>query len=97
MPRFAITTIGEEGEQILDGIEPLPIDEWTHIAVTRSGNTGTLYIDGVPVATEPRDDAGACGSRRHRRQLDGPAPVPPAQRLLPERGAGRVPDLRPGP
>ncbi|MCJ7629629.1 MAG: glycoside hydrolase family 127 protein, partial [Longimicrobiales bacterium] len=53
VPRFAITTSGRDGEQILDGAEALPMDEWTHIAVTRSGNTGTLYINGVPVATNP--------------------------------------------
>jgi len=53
VPRFAITTSGRDGEQVLDGTEALPIDEWTHIAVTRSGDTGTLYLNGVPVATNP--------------------------------------------
>jgi len=53
VPRFVITTTGEEGEQVLNGTDPLPVDEWTHIAITRAENTGTLYIDGVPVATNP--------------------------------------------
>jgi len=50
VPRFAITTSGQDGEQTLDGVEPLPVGEWTHIAVTRSGNVGTLYINGVAAA-----------------------------------------------
>jgi hypothetical protein len=29
----------------------LPIGRWVHVAVTLSGNTGTLYVDGVAVAT----------------------------------------------
>jgi len=51
VPRFAITKSGRDGEQVLDGAEPLPVDEWTHIAVTRSGNLGVLYINGIPVGT----------------------------------------------
>jgi DUF1680 family protein len=51
VPRFAITTSGAEGEQRLDGTSPIPADRWTHVAITRRGSIGTLYIDGVPVAT----------------------------------------------
>ena len=36
VPRFAITTSGAKGEQRLDGTPPLPIDKWTHIAITRT-------------------------------------------------------------
>ena len=51
VPRFAITTSGTAGEQRLDAPAALPIDKWTHVAITRVGSTATLYIDGQPVAT----------------------------------------------
>ncbi len=53
VPRFAITTTGTNGEQRLDAAQPLGLDRWTHIAITRSGSMATLYIDGQPVATNP--------------------------------------------
>jgi DUF1680 family protein len=51
VPRFAITTSGTTGEQHLDAVEPLAMDRWTHVAITRSGSAATLYVDGTPVAT----------------------------------------------
>jgi hypothetical protein len=51
--RFAITITGGGGEQQINGPGPLPINTWTHVAVTKSGTTGTLWLDGVPVATNP--------------------------------------------
>jgi hypothetical protein len=37
--------------QRLSGTSPLAANAWTHLAVTLSGTTGTLYVDGVAVAT----------------------------------------------
>ncbi|MEV0616574.1 LamG-like jellyroll fold domain-containing protein [Nonomuraea sp. NPDC050404] len=48
--RFAITTKGGAGEQQITSPTPLPTG-WHHVAVTLSGTTGTLYVDGEPVAT----------------------------------------------
>jgi hypothetical protein len=49
--RFAITTSGGTGEQIIDGTSELPAGVWKHVAVTIGGNGGVLYVDGVPVGT----------------------------------------------
>ena len=51
VPRFAITTGGAGGEQGLNGTAALPTDQWSHLAVTLSGGTGTLYVNGTAVAT----------------------------------------------
>ena len=50
-PRFTISASGISGEQHLDATNVLPLNSWTHIAVTTDGSRGILYINGVPVAT----------------------------------------------
>ncbi|MFE3828286.1 beta-L-arabinofuranosidase domain-containing protein [Streptomyces sp. NPDC059092] len=50
VPRFALTTSGAAGERGLDGEEPLPLDRWSHLAVTIGGGTGVLYVNGSAVA-----------------------------------------------
>ncbi|MGW6929183.1 beta-L-arabinofuranosidase domain-containing protein [Lentzea sp. NPDC054927] len=51
VPRFAITTNGPGAEQGINGTAPLPLNEWSHVAVTIAGTTGTLYVNGVQVGT----------------------------------------------
>jgi hypothetical protein len=51
--RFAITTGGGGGEQQITGGGQLPLNTWSHVAVTLSGTTGTLYLNGTAVATNP--------------------------------------------
>lgn len=48
--RFAITTGGGGAEQRITAAPQLPTG-WQHVAVTLSGTTGTLYLNGVPVGT----------------------------------------------
>ncbi|MEU9150611.1 beta-L-arabinofuranosidase domain-containing protein [Streptomyces sp. NPDC048417] len=50
LPRFAITTGGAGAEQGIDGTAALPLDRWSHLAVTIADGTGTLYVNGTAVA-----------------------------------------------
>src|SRR6185437_6366238 len=49
--RFAITTNGPGGEQQITGTSALNVGTWYHVAITVSGNTGILYLNGAAVAT----------------------------------------------
>ncbi|MFF5099253.1 MULTISPECIES: beta-L-arabinofuranosidase domain-containing protein [Actinosynnema] len=49
VPRFAITATGPGGEQGVDAPNPLPVGEWSHLALTVGDGSATLYVDGAPV------------------------------------------------
>ena len=51
---FVISNNGKAAEQKIEGGDALPANTWTHIAVTLMGDTGTLFIDGKPVATNSK-------------------------------------------
>ncbi|MFG2044290.1 beta-L-arabinofuranosidase domain-containing protein [Dactylosporangium sp. NPDC048998] len=49
IPRFAITVGGSGQEQQINGTAALPTNQWVHLAVTLTQNTGTLYVNGQQV------------------------------------------------
>ena len=51
--RFAITTSGGGGEQRINSTNTLPTNAWSHVAVTKSGTNGTLWVNGEAVGTQP--------------------------------------------
>jgi hypothetical protein len=49
--RFAITTSGGAGEQVINDTDALSTGVWHHVAVTQNAGVGILYVDGLPVGT----------------------------------------------
>ena len=49
--RFAITGGGGGGEQQVNAASALPVNVTKHVVVTLNGGVGTLYVDGVAVAS----------------------------------------------
>jgi fibronectin type 3 domain-containing protein len=54
--RFAFGLNYEWDEQDVDGTAPLPTNQWVHVAVTQSGRTVTLYVNGVAVGSTVNQD-----------------------------------------
>lgn len=49
--RYAITTSGNGGEQQINGSRAPSISSWQHVAVSYSGTTGKLYLNGELIGT----------------------------------------------
>ncbi len=51
--QFSISQTTYTAEQSLSYTTPLSLTTWHHIVITVQGNTGTMYLDGTAVATNP--------------------------------------------
>lgn len=59
--RFRIRSASLNKNQVLEGAEALPVDRWTHVAVTLGDTGASIYLDGAqigqqaPAAVRPSD------------------------------------------
>ncbi|WFB81956.1 MULTISPECIES: beta-L-arabinofuranosidase domain-containing protein [Streptomyces] len=51
--RAALKIAGMETEDFVDATGPLPLGQWTHVALTLAGGTGVLYVDGAEAGRNP--------------------------------------------
>ena len=50
-PYMGVFTNNNNGTPTLQANTQLPLNQWTHLAATLKGTTGTIYINGIPVGT----------------------------------------------
>ena len=93
-PRFALTINGNAAgaEQVINAPSPLPLGQWTHIAVTLSRHDRADVRQRRPGRAEHEHDAHALEHGQHDPELHRQVPV---RRPAAAGDGRRLPDLRP--
>lgn len=55
-PRFMVATVYNYNQQRIDSSADFPLKRWVHVAVSLSGSTGSLYLNGALVGSNPKID-----------------------------------------